>query len=294
MTTKRYFVIALVISILACFIVSGGSGIRPAENPADFQEEKVSNPSMFTIEAFIDYTAAVTIILLSLTAVPLVSLIYSNRLKKTEADLTKLTEERENLRIEINKSLNGTFAVISSMISMQILNSEKEETKQKLAEINDRIMSISLVHENLLQSKNSSKVNIHEVFTKLGERLIRIYVLGGDIGFEVKGEECFIEMTRAVPLCIVMNEIISNSLKFAFTDKISGKISVEYNCRNDKIELCVRDNGIGIPERLMCENQDSLGLNLIRNIVALQLNGSADLRTESGTKWLISFPVKGG
>jgi two-component sensor histidine kinase len=227
-------------------------------------------------------------------AVPLVSLIYSSRLKKNEVYLTKLTEERETLRIDINKSLNSTFAVISSMISMQILNSEEEETKRKLAEINDRIMSISLVHENLLQSKSSSKVNVREVFTKLGERLIRIYVLGGNIGFEVKGEECFIEMTRAVPLCIVMNEIISNSLKFAFTEKISGKISVEYNCRDDKIELCVRDNGIGIPEHLMCESQDSLGLNLIRNIVALQLNGSADLRTKSGTKWLISFPIECG
>ena len=57
-------------------------------------------------------------------------------------------------------------------------------------------------------------------------------------------------------------------------------------------ELCVRDDGVGIPENLLCESPESLGLNLIRNIVSMQLKGTADLSIESGTKWLISFPVK--
>lgn len=317
MAMRRYFIATLVIITLAAFIVPGVCTVNPGTcqglNPGlyniqqtgiileqtatpgaypDNSKEGYSNIFLSIIKALRNYSAAGTILIFLLTVGLLTSLLYNVRLKRAEVDLLKSFEEGKIYRNSISERLNDTFAVISSMILMQILNSGEEETKQKLAEINNRIISISLVHENLLESKTLSKVNLHEVFEKLGEQLVRVYTLGGDIVFKVNGKGFLLDIAQAVPLNIVMNEIISNSLKYAFVNRISGEISVEYKCSDGIFELCVRDDGVGIPENLLCESPESLGLNLIRNIVSLQLKGTADLSIESGTKWLIRFPVK--
>ena len=317
-----FFTVLIFIVVLAGMVVPGsctsGSGFDQALNPGscaicavdnapgqtsiqgssilynsgDLPAEKEFKQSLFEIPVLNDYIAVGTTILLSFSAVLFIGYFYSSRLKMTRNGFIKMIEERETLLSGVNERFNNTFAVISSLISMQILNSNEEETKQKLTEINNRILSISLVHKCLLQSEAVSKVNIHDVFLSLGEQMVQTYFLGKEINFKVKGNECLLDIDQAIPLSMVMNEIISNSLKYAFAGRVSGVISVEYSCENDKFELCVRDDGVGIPENLIDESQESLGLSLIRNLISLQLKGSADLTVESGTKWMITFPVK--
>lgn len=242
---------------------------------------------------FNTFTAG-TVLILSFVAVLLISHIYRGRLKDTGERMAEMVEERRILQAGVNDRLNGTFSIISSMISMQILNSNEEETKRKLNEINNRIMSISIVHENLACRGGISDVSIREVFTTLVERLIAIYFIGGEISFKVRGSEFPVDLNTAIPLIIVMNEIISNSLKFAFTGRFHGEISIEYECRDDRFVMCVKDDGVGVPGDLTGEYHESLGFNLIRTIVDQQLRGRADLIVDSGTSWMISFPLDCG
>lgn len=314
---RSLFTIFVLIIIFAVIIVPGECVVEPCRgsydiyHPADIIPEQADNPvngpvddtdafvqkaesdrSLITIAVLKDYTAVGMFFLSSLALILLLSFFYSNRLKRTENMLTELLEERDLFIKGINHRIKNNLAIINSMISMQILNSDEEETRQKLTAISNRIMSMSVVHDNLLQSKNVSKINIYNICVCLGERLIQIYCMGLVIEFSVKGEEFLIDFDKAVPLSMVMNEIISNSLKFAFKGRAGGRISVEYTCSEDIFEMIVSDDGIGIPEHVMNESRESIGLNLIRNLVSLQLEGNAELRIESGTKWLISFHVK--
>ena len=284
MTTKRHLLTVLL------FIAIFAGCVLPGESMASLYSDQSSSE----ISPLNDYTAVGTILVLSFTAVLFITFFYSGRLKTSQTLLKKLCEEREAFSTEVAERLNNTFAVISSLVSMQILNSNEEETKQKLNEINNRIMAISLVHQNLLHSKGVSKVNVRDAFTGLGEQLVQTYFLAGDIDYNVKGDECYISMAQAVPLGIVMNEIISNSLKFAFSGRASGEICVEYKCENGMFELCVCDDGVGIPKHLLHGSRESLGFNLIHDIVSMQLKGNADLQSESGTKWIIHFPAECG
>lgn len=322
--TKRHFFAALIIIIIisgfilpgectiwpdsyglsrGSFAVYAADGISgqtgPPENSPSYDlagSDDITNSdsSLSEIPPVNDYIAVGTILVLSFIAVLFILFFYYGRLKTSQAMLKKYCEEREAFSTEVAERLNNTFAVLSSLVSMQILNSNEEETKQKLIEIGNRIMAISLVHQNLLHSKGVSKVNVRDAFTGLGEQLIQTYFLAGDIDYIVKGEECYIGMAQAVPLGLVMNEIVSNSLKFAFAGRISGEISVEYKCSNGTFELCVCDDGVGIPEHRIHGSRESLGFNLINNIVSMQLKGSADLQSESGTKWIIHFPAECG
>jgi two-component sensor histidine kinase len=150
---------------------------------------------------------------------------------------------------------------------------------------------MSIVHEKIRLSKDMIGIEAHELFTNLSSELIKNYYVGVNIDLIVNGEECLIRSDKAVPLCLVLNEIITNSLKFAFEGRQSGEINIDYSCNDGKFTMTISDNGKGIPEASIRGEIDSIGLNLIYNVVSLQLHGNTEVRSESGTKWLISFPI---
>ena len=171
-------------------------------------------------------------------------------------------------------------------------------------------MSIALIHEELHEGRGTNTLNFSPYLEKLVKNLFQTYRLGNantSLNIDLE-ENVFFDMDIAVPLGIIINELVSNSLKYAFPGKDKGIIQVKLcreesgECTNNIIEsekvgykdtkfiLTVSDNGVGIPESFNFESSESLGLQLVAILVD-QLNGELELNSNNGTEFTIRFTV---
>jgi two-component sensor histidine kinase len=160
---------------------------------------------------------------------------------------------------------------------------------------------MALIHEELYKGGETDKLNFSSYVRKLAENLILAYTVGNkDISLDVDLEEStFFNVDTAVPLGIIVNEIVSNSFKYAFSGRDKGEIRIKLHrekegeckkegCKTKSYVLSVSDNGVGIPEDLDIENLDSLGLQLVTSLVD-QLNGQLEIKRGNGTEFIIRF-----
>jgi two-component sensor histidine kinase len=146
------------------------------------------------------------------------------------------------------------------------------------------------VHESLYNSKNLSKIDILPFLEKLTQSIITSYQLNSEsISLIVDSDEIYLNIGQATPFGLVINELVSNSLKYAFPDGRKGKICINMNRTIDGIQVRFSDDGIGFPASLDWRNNDSLGLKLIINLVENQLKGSIQMETNNGTCFVIKF-----
>ena len=165
---------------------------------------------------------------------------------------------------------------------------------------------MALIHEELYKGGGLEKLDFSPYIEELTENLFHTYCLGNtDIGLKLNLENnVFFDMDVAVPLGMIINELVSNSFKHAFQDRKAGEIQIklhreengEYiksiyeNCKHTTFVLNISDNGIGIPESLKIEELDSLGLQLVTSLVD-QLDGELELKRNNGTEFTIRFTV---
>jgi len=209
-------------------------------------------------------------------------------------------EKIDKLRIkEIHHRIKNNLQVISSLLDLQAEKFEDETVKKAFGDSQDRVVSMSLIHEELYKGEGTDTLNFSAYIQKLAENLFQTYSLNSkNISLIMDLEEnAFLDMDTAVPLGIMVNELVSNSLKYAFTENQEGEIRIQL-CRKEKndemhnvlFSLTVSDNGKGIPEDLELENSESLGLRLVVILVD-QLNGQIELKQELGTEFKITFNV---
>jgi two-component sensor histidine kinase len=166
-------------------------------------------------------------------------------------------------------------------------------------ESQDRVRSMALIHEELHEGGEEDTLNFSPYLEKLVGNLFHTYRVGnGHIRLNMDLEEnLFFNMDTAVPLGIIVNELVSNSLKHAFTEKQEGEIRIRL-CREEKdselhksvFSLTISDNGKGVPENIELENVESLGLQLVSTLVD-QLDGEIELKRAQGTEFRITFKV---
>ena len=216
----------------------------------------------------------------------------------------------ENIRKkEIHHRIKNNLQVISSLLDLQAEQfRDKEcikdsEVMEAFRESQDRVISMALIHEELHKDGESDTLNFSAYLQELTDNLFQNYRLGNtDISLNMNLEENILfDMDIAVPLGIIVNELISNSLKHAFIGRGKGEIRIklsreEYSelesedCESSNFVLTVSDNGVGIPESLDIEDFDSLGMQLITTLVD-QLDGEVELKNNSGTEFAIRFTV---
>ena len=233
--------------------------------------------------------------------------------KKAEKALINLEIARKR---EIHHRIKNNLQVISSLLDLQAENFsnkkciEDSDVLSAFRESQDRIMSIALIHEELHEGGGrGNTLDFSSYLEKLVENLFQTYRLGNtDINLNMDLEEdLFFDMDIAVPLGIIVNELVSNSLKHAFPDRKKGEIWIklfkekeaESSSGNDKKEpigkgtgytLIISDNGIGIPYNTDIESSDTLGLQLV-NILVDQLDGEIELKRDKGTEFDIRINV---
>ncbi len=183
--------------------------------------------------------------------------------------------------------------VINSLLKLQANNIEDDKTKDILIKSQNRVYAMSAVHETLHGSENLSKIDLKTYLSKVTSSVFQTYSVARDkvkLTTEINGIP--ISIDQASPLGLVINELVSNSLKYAFPEDRTGEITVSIKKVDNELELIVMDDGIGIPEELDWRNAKSLGLKLVRTLVENQLDGSIDMESKNGTKFIIKFNIE--
>jgi two-component sensor histidine kinase len=222
--------------------------------------------------------------------------------KKAEKAIVKLEIARKQ---EIHHRIKNNLQVISSLLDLQAEKFKNVEyiknsiVMEAFRESQDRVRSMALIHEELHEGGEDDTLNFPPYLEKLVDNLFHTYRVGnGNIRLNMDLEEnLFFNMDTAVPLGIIVNELVSNSLKHAFTEKQEGEIRIRL-CRKEKDSelhksifcLTISDNGKGIPENIELENVESLGLQLVSTLVD-QLDGEIELKRAQGTEFRITFNV---
>ncbi len=221
------------------------------------------------------------------------ALLFS-KVENSKAQLKASLKEKETLLQEIHHRVKNNMQVIISLLRLQSRKIKDVKNTKILEESQDRIKSMALVHERLYQFGNLSKVDMSGYLKKLINGLFRSYGVNTDriaVKFEI--EDISFGLDIAIPFGLIVNELVSNSLKYAFPRGKEGEIKITLSAiNNEKVVLVVRDNGIGIGEDIDFRHSESLGLELVTILVEDQLDGDIELNRTGGTTFRIRFRSK--
>ena len=211
--------------------------------------------------------------------------------KKIENQLKTFINEKEVLLREIHHRVKNNMQIIISLLQLQASKSEDQEVFNLFQESQNRITSMALIHEKLYQTNDFFKLNINEYIRDIGEHLFTVFNIDFNrISFQTDISDVKLSLDQAIPCGIILNELISNSLKHAFSMGQKGRIIISLKIgKNNEIELIVSDNGIGLSMEMEYVKPKTLGLNLVKTLVEKQLKGKIDIDHEKGTQFRISF-----
>jgi two-component sensor histidine kinase len=200
--------------------------------------------------------------------------------KIIEQQVKDSLKEKEVLLQEVHHRVKNNLQVISSILSLQSNYVKDEKTLEILAESQNRIKSMSYIHETLYQTTDFSSIEFSNYLNTLASNLIHSYSYsGGIVKLVTDYDEIYLTIDQAIPCGLIVNEIVSNAMKYAFEGK-DGDVYLSIKESQGKIHLRVADNGKGLPKDFKYEESDSLGMQLV---------SSLELKAEKGTDFLITF-----
>ena len=211
--------------------------------------------------------------------------------KQAEEKIKTSLKEKELLLKEIHHRVKNNMQVISSILSLQSSSLEDEKAVSVFMQCQDRIKSMAIVHEKLYQSENLSEISFQSYTNTLAETIFRSYSEKAEkISLKLDVEDILLDVDTVIPIGLILNELVTNSLKHAFEGQEKGEIKITFReIGEDKLELKVGDNGTGIPEGFDLRNTDSLGLKLVFLLAEEQLKGKVDVNRNDGTEFQIIF-----
>ncbi|HEY9245610.1 MAG TPA: histidine kinase dimerization/phosphoacceptor domain -containing protein, partial [Candidatus Methanoperedens sp.] len=213
--------------------------------------------------------------------------------KKAEDKLVHTFEEKTILLNEVHHRVKNNLQIVSSLLNLQAMRTRNKEALEILLETGNRIHSMSLLHETIYRSGDMAMVDFSSYIENICFHIIRSYgPKAQNIKLELNMEKVTLDIDRAVPCGLIINELVSNSLKHAFPDRRPGQITVELkSLPNDNIMLKFADDGIGLPEGVEISQSETLGLKLI-SMLTKQLRGSIEIIREKGTMFYIVFRAR--
>ncbi|MCK4764833.1 MAG: response regulator [Candidatus Aminicenantes bacterium] len=224
------------------------------------------------------------------------TLVDISRRVRAEEQIKASLREKELLLKEIHHRVKNNLQVINSLLSLQANQLKDRESAAILREIRNRVFSIALVHEKLYESEDLTNINFGEYIHTLTANLLETFPPGPPaVKLEMITDDLFLQVDKAIPCALIVNELVINALKYAFIDGRQGEISIELKtaAAGEEVALMVTDNGPGLPDAFDIENVETLGMQIIRALVG-QLHGSLRIDTSKGTKFTLRFPIKDG
>ncbi len=209
--------------------------------------------------------------------------------KKAQDLIKKSLNEKEMLLKEIHHRVKNNLMVISSLLSLQSRYIKDEVSKSIFKESQNRARSMALIHELLYRSSDLKRINFGDYIRTLTNELLRMYVTDpGRIKLNINVKDMMLDINTAIPLGLIVNELVSNSMKHAFPNDRNGKIDIEFKLENGNYSMIVSDDGEGFPKDYDIEVSDSLGLRIVNSLTE-QIDGQIELDGSNGTKFIIKF-----
>ena len=207
--------------------------------------------------------------------------------EKIEASL----KEKEIMLSEIHHRVKNNLSVVGSLLNLQIYNTNNEEAKQLLSDSRNRVLSMSLVHEKLYRKKDFSKIKFDKYIEELTNELLSSSSFKNKITLNKQLESCELPISIAIPLGLIINEIITNSIKHGFiANMVNPEITITLCCKKQQLELTIADNGKGFSFETSKTNDSTLGLSLIKSLCE-QIEAKFDFSGQNGTQYHIILPL---
>lgn len=210
-----------------------------------------------------------------------------------EEQIKASLKEKETLLQEIHHRVKNNMQVINALLALQANKLEDEQIIEIFREGQNRVYAMAAVHETLHGSDSLSQIDLQTYLPKITSSVFQTYQINYDkIDLNIRIDKAPISLNQAYPLGLIINELISNAMKYAFPDDQSGEIAITVSKLDKGLELVVADNGIGLPKGLDWQQSKSLGLKLVQTLVEDQLDGSITIDTTNGTKFIINFELE--
>jgi len=212
--------------------------------------------------------------------------------QNVETALRSSLSEKEVLLKEVHHRVKNNLQVVTSLLSLQALRFEDPLLAAAFQDSQARVRAMALVHEKLYRSKDLCRIDFASYLSELTIFLIQAYSPKHlSVTPDIHCEEFFLSVDSAIPCGLILNELVTNSLKHAFAGRTTGIIRPHAWTENDHAVLCVRDNGVGLPPGFDVNQADTLGLQLVTNL-SRQLHGGLEVETgPQGTAFTIRFPL---
>lgn len=212
-------------------------------------------------------------------------------LKRSEERAKAALREKETLLKEIHHRVKNNLAVVSGLLSLQARRQSDDQVRGVFEQCQNRLQAMALIHETLYQSDSLSQVDLQEYSRSLVSRVVGIYAgAGGKVDFDIAAQGVKLDISQAVPCGIIINELVTNSLKHAFADGRDGRIGIQAQYVEPQgIRLSVTDNGVGLGPRAQDHGSQSLGMRLV-SLMVDQLNGTLKVNSGQGLTVSITWP----
>ena len=213
--------------------------------------------------------------------------------QNAEWKLLKSIEEREILFKELKHRMKNNLQLLSSMVDMQILHSKDEQFLKNLQEIQSVIDTMALIYSRAYEGAKIRKFKLKYFINELTSGLLKFKNDTVEmIDISIVGDEVELDTDKAIPIVLIINELIFNSLKHGFIDRSNGRIEIELIKNADHLIIRIEDDGIGFPTDFTLDKVTTLGLRIVQNLIE-QLNGELEIKTEAGVKTKIKIPIFG-
>ncbi len=213
--------------------------------------------------------------------------------KRSEEKIKASLKEKEVLLKEIHHRVKNNLQVTSSLLKLQSVYINDSKVLSMFTDSYNRIKVMALIHEKLYQAQDLARINAMDYIPNLAENLLRSYNVHNAIKLQINVDEIWLDVDTAIPCGLIINELVSNSLKYAFPSLVKECIiTIKFHHTDHHyLQLTIADNGLGVPENFNFRETESLGLQLVCNLTE-QLGGEIELQSDHGTLYQITFPTQ--
>lgn len=213
-----------------------------------------------------------------------------NERKKIEKDIKNSLKEKEVLLMEIHHRVKNNLQIITSLLNLQSKKIRDDNLKKMFDESKSRIKSMSILHEQLYRSKVMNKIDFNKYLINLTNHISRSQGQGNKkISVNIKAKGAMLDINKAIPCGLMVNELVSNAYEHGFNNKTSrGHIEIEFSESDEVCILAVKNDGKKLPDNFNIENSDSLGLQLVTSLCR-QIRGKLDVNNKNGVEFKITF-----
>lgn len=208
--------------------------------------------------------------------------------KEAEKIVHDSLKEKELLLREIHHRVKNNLMIISSLLNLQSIQINDTEVLKMIKDSQSRARSMAVLHEKLYSSSDLKRINFGEYIESITEYLFNTYSTNNHVSLKMDVEYLMLDINTCLPLGLIVNELVSNSLKYAFPKGMNGCVTVRFHRSPENYILEVEDDGVGLPENMDIEQADSMGMKLVSNFTK-QLNGEMELIIKNGTCFRIRF-----